>query len=62
MAKHFGIIKQFNDLYNKKLTLENKEFTLENKEHRLLMQLLLKCSDILYVFRSFALADKWCDE
>ena len=56
MAKHFELLKQFNQLK------DDNQYTMENEEHRLLtMQLVLKCGDISNVSRPFELADKWCD-
>ena len=56
MAKHFDILKELNTL------IDDKQFSMGVPEHRLLLlQVLLKCSDISNVARPFELADKWCD-
>jgi hypothetical protein len=56
MAKHFGSLKEFNELF------DSGEYTMKKQPHRLMtMQLILKCADISNVARPFELADKWCD-
>ena len=56
MAKHFDILKEFNSIF------DNGKFTLDDPHCRtLLLELLLKGSDVSNVSRPFELADKWCD-
>ncbi|OHS94792.1 3'5'-cyclic nucleotide phosphodiesterase family protein [Tritrichomonas foetus] len=56
MAKHFDILKEFNTI------MDNHSYSLDNPDHRvLLLQVLLKCSDVSNVARPFELADRWCD-
>ena len=56
MAKHFDILKEFDNI------MSEGKFTMEDSHCRnLLLQLILKCSDVSNVARPFQLADKWCE-
>ena len=56
MARHFEIIKKFNDIY------DGGDFTMQRSDHRImLLQMVLKCGDISNVSRPFDLANRWCD-
>ena len=56
MAKHFEILKIINGY------LDSSTLIYSNQDHKLLlMQLLLKCSDISNAARPFHIADKWTD-
>jgi len=56
MAKHFEIIKEFDRI------CDSNSFDITNDYHRvILMEMLLKCSDISNVSRPYELASKWCD-
>ena len=56
MAKHFKLIKQGND------ALDAGVINLKEEQYRLMvMELIMKVSDISNVSRPFKLADIWCD-
>ena len=55
MAQHFNLVKKLGEILDNGIDYNNDE-------HRLLvMQMLLKVSDISNVSRPFDIADKWCD-
>lgn len=53
---HFKLLEDINQL------IDSGDFDLGKREHRLYaMMLMLKCSDISNVCRSFKIAEKWCN-